>query len=438
LITAQDIAAPGLAPFPNTTCAPTHAAPLPQRLLNIALFITVLSSSFVFVQPAPYDGIIWLLGIACLIAGVTVDRKVTPLLLLLLIWNFSGFFALMPVLDRPYTPSFMGISLYLALTAVLFACLFAQDSVKRLSIMRTAYILSALLTTVTGVFGYFDLFPGAHNIFTLSERASATFKDPNLFGPFLILPLLFLIKRIIVAGVRLRDLVCTLVLLFGLLLSFSRGAWGSFGLSAALMLWLMFITSQNRQSRVRIATFSLVILIASAALFVMVIQIDAVGEMLVKRASLLQDYDVSPGGRFGIQAKSIEQMLLHPNGLGPFEMARQFGLASHNTYLGTMLQYGWIGGVTYLALTLLTLALGFRATLIRTPWQSYLIPVYATYVGLVFESFIIDTDHWRHYYLVLGIVWGLATATSNHVRSRQMSIPVGYAQASLGTLPRIQ
>ena len=437
MITAQDIAAQGPAPFPNTQRAPAHAALLPQRLLNIVLFITVLSSSVVFIQPAPYDGFIWLLGIACLIAGVTVDRKVTPLLLLLLIWNFSGFFALMPVLDRPNTPSFIGISLYLAVTAVLFACVFAQDSVKRLSVMRTAYILSALLTTVTGVMGYFNMFPGAHNIFTFSERASATFKDPNVFGPFLILPLLFLIERIIVVGVRLRDFVCTLVLLFGLLLSFSRGAWGHFGLSAALMLGLMFVTSQNRQSRFRIAAFGLVVLIASAILFIVVIQIDAVSEMLLKRASLLQDYDVKPGGRFDIQAKSMEQMLLNPNGLGPFEMARRFGLASHNTYLGTMLQYGWIGGLTYLTLTLLTLALGFRAVLIRTPWQSYLIAAYATYVGLVLESFIIDTDHWRHYYLVLGIVWGLVTATSNHVRSRQMSVPVGYAPASLSTPARI-
>jgi hypothetical protein len=80
------------------------------------------------------------------------------------------------------------------------------------------------------------------------------------------------------------------------------------------------------------------------------------------------------------------------------------------------------------------MALGFRATLIRTPWQSYLIPAYATYVGLAYESLIIDTDHWRHYYLVLGIVWGIITATSNHVRLRQMSASAEYAAASRGAL----
>jgi O-antigen ligase len=434
LITAPDIAAQRLGARPDARYASTHTAPLAQHILHVALFITVLSSSFVFIQPSPYEGLIALLALACLIGGVTINRKLIPLLSLLLMWNFSGCFALIPVLAEPNTPSFIAISFYLALTALLFACLFAQDSVKRLSTMHTAYILSALLTTATGFIGYFNLLPGTLDIFTIGERASATFKDPNVFGPFLILPLLLLFERNIVVGVRLRDLVCTMVLLLGLLLSFSRGAWGHFALSAALMLWLMFITSPNKQSRFRIVAFTLVVLIAGVAIFVMVIHIDSVSEMLAKRASLLQDYDVGPGGRFTIQAKSIEEILLHPNGMGPFEFARQFGLASHNTYLGTMLQYGWFGGLVYLVLTLLTLALGFRATLIRTPWQSYLIPAYATYVGLAYESLIIDTDHWRHYYLVLGIVWGLITATSNHVRLRQMSASAEYAAASRGAL----
>jgi hypothetical protein len=32
----------------------------------------------------------------------------------------------------------------------------------------------------------------------------------------------------------------------------------------------------------------------------------------------------------------------------------------------------------------------------------------------VFESAIIDTDHWRHYFLILGVLWGLMLATRAH------------------------
>jgi hypothetical protein len=42
-----------------------------------------------------------------------------------------------------------------------------------------------------------------------------------------------------------------------------------------------------------------------------------------------------------------------------------------------------------------------------TPWQPIYHAVYAAYVATVVESFIIDIDHWRHYFLLLGVLWGL-------------------------------
>jgi hypothetical protein len=67
---------------------------------------------------------------------------------------------------------------------------------------------------------------------------------------------------------------------------------------------------------------------------------------------------------------------------------------------------------------MVTLAIGLRATLIATPWQAYLIAAYAAFVGEAFEGFIVDTDHWRHFFLLLGLVWGL-TAASINLRRRE-------------------
>ena len=71
------------------------------------------------------------------------------------------------------------------------------------------------------------------------------------------------------------------------------------------------------------------------------------------------------------------------------------------------LVYGWIGGAAYLALVMVTLAIGFRAALVPAPWQAYLIAGYAAFVGEAVEGFIVDTDHWRHFFLVLGLIWVL-------------------------------
>jgi hypothetical protein len=65
---------------------------------------------------------------------------------------------------------------------------------------------------------------------------------------------------------------------------------------------------------------------------------------------------------------------------------------------------------------LITLAIGLRTVFVATPWQPYFIPVMATFTGVALEGLIIDTDHWRHYYLLLGLVWGLSIATMNFRR----------------------
>ncbi len=54
------------------------------------------------------------------------------------------------------------------------------------------------------------------------------FKGPNDFGAFLIPPLIWLIEGFIVDKIRLRNLIASIIIFVALLLSFSRGAWGSF------------------------------------------------------------------------------------------------------------------------------------------------------------------------------------------------------------------
>ena len=35
---------------------------------------------------------------------------------------------------------------------------------------------------------------------------------------------------------------------------------------------------------------------------------------------------------------------------------------------------------------------------------------------------LLDTDHWRHYYLLLGLVWGFAIATMNYRRKTAAAV----------------
>jgi hypothetical protein len=65
------------------------------------------------------------------------------------------------------------------------------------------------------------------------------------------------------------------------------------------------------------------------------------------------------------------------------------------------------------------------------PWQPYMITAVAVFIGEVAEGFVIDTDHWRHFFLLLGIIWGLAAATSREMRLAQNLRPAGWAGGPL-------
>ncbi|MPZ59370.1 MAG: O-antigen ligase domain-containing protein [Rhizobiales bacterium] len=393
----------------------TDSTRLRRRTLNVVLFLTVLSSPIAFIEPSPYEGMMALLLLASFIAGVTFDRKILPLVVLLLIWNAGLLLALMPVIDDQKAVIYSMVSIYLTVNAIIFACIVTTHCEERLAVIRTAYVLAAFIASVLGIIGYFQIAPP--DVLLSAGRARSTFKDPNVFGPYLVLPILFLIQSIILRGLRLTSLLALGVILVALFLSFSRGAWGHSVLSAATMVALMFITTPSARFRARITVLTGAAGAAVAMLLGILLSLPAVTTMFEERATLVQSYDTGSSGRFTTQFRAWGQIFDYPNGMGPLQYARHFGLDPHNDYLNAFYANGWIGGVTYPTLVLVTLFVGFRALLVRTPWQPYLVAVYAAYFGTVSEGFIVGTEHWRHYYLLLGLVWGLSAATENARRA---------------------
>jgi len=149
---------------------------------------------------------------------------------------------------------------------------------------------------------------------------------------------------------------------------------------------------------------------------VFLLSFSSISTMFTERAQLIQSYDVGSGGRFQLQELAIGSVLNFPGGMGPFEFSRVNGLQQHNVYLQAFLVYGWGGAMAYILLLLSTVLTGLRAVFVRTPWQPYLITAIAAFIGEMAEGFVIDTDHWRHFFLLLGMVWGLAAATFASLR----------------------
>jgi hypothetical protein len=388
---------------------------LAQRLLNLVLFITVLTSSIAFIEPAPHDALMIVLLVACVASRANFDRKLFPLLFLIAVWLIGGFFSLVQVGDNTKDIQYAGTSVYLGIAAIMFACLFSDGNMQRLSILRRGYILAALIATAAGYIGFFHLMPHS-DIFLDNDRVSATFKDPNVYGPFLVFPIVWLMIRILTRGIRLLDVALLMVLMGGLLLSFSRGAWAHLAISATIGVLTVFLVTPDPRMRTRIVVIGLLTTLFAAFVIGALLSIGSVHDMLIERAKAIQPYDVGPGGRFWLQEQALGTILQNPNGLGPFEFDRIFGLQQHNVYMQGFLVYGWLGGAAYLTLVVVTLMLGLITMPIPAPWQYYLITTYAVLVGEAAEGMIVDTDHWRHFFLMLGLIWGLSAASINYRR----------------------
>ncbi len=415
MITARDMAIAPAPPMP----LPVPVVSFRERILLMVLFVTVLTSSVAFIEPSPHDALMGLLAGTCLVAGVRFERRTALLIMLLLTWNVAGLISLLNVASDGKAIQYSATSFYLAVAAIIFACLFAQNTMPRLASMRTAYIASATITALAGIAGYFHIFPGS-DLFQVNGRALGTFKDPNVFGPFLIWPTLIMMTRMLLREISARALIILATLLLGILLSFSRGAWINFGAAGAVTLALLFMTAPTPQVRLRLVGVSVFGLCAFAGFLVLLLSFNSVQEMFAARAHV-QSYDVGEGGRFQLQELALRALLEYPIGMGPFEFARVYGLQQHNVYLQAFMVYGWLGGVVYLLMLAVTLMVGFRNVMVTTPWQPYLITAIAAFTGNVVEGAVIDTDHWRHFFLLLGIVWGLSAATMNLAQYRQLS-----------------
>jgi hypothetical protein len=206
-----------------------------------------------------------------------------------------------------------------------------------------------------------------------------------------------------------------------ILLSFSRAAWGQLAFTGALMLALTFLTTPSANQRLRIVLIAMAGVAAIAMLLAALLSIDAVANLFKERVSLDQQYDVGQMGRFGRHALGALLALDVPFGIGPMQFSKFFPEDPHNSYLNAFMSGGWLAGVTYPTLALITLAFGLRYSFVATPWQPIMIAVYSAYTGMMIESLIIDSDHWRHVFLLLGVLWGLIAATRASVMRRRLA-----------------
>jgi hypothetical protein len=416
----------------ENSLSPITAAPGVLALQRALVWLVGASGAIVFIEPSPYEIVTLAATVIFFATGLRLRLVFMPLLLVLFLLNVSYTMGAIPVLDSPGVTSWIATSWYMAVTVIFFAMVLSEDTDARLDMLRRGLIAGAMVAAIAGIAGYFNLVPGGHDLLTLYDRARGTFKDPNVFGAFLILPALLVLQSVVSDrfGKSFRSGIAFGIMALAILLAFSRAAWGGLILTAAFMLALMVLTSRSQAKRSRIIVMAAVAVMIGAALVAVLLSFDSVSEMFKQRASFDQSYDEGRFGRFGRHILGAEMALDLPFGIGPLQFIRYFPEDTHNSYLNAFMSGGWISGVCYPALVFVTSVLGFRYVFVRVPWQRTYLAIFAAFLGTVGEGFIIDTDHWRHFWMMLGAMWGMFAAAQRYRPSSDRAISAEPAAAS--------
>ena len=398
-----------------------------EPLRRGVLWTWMAVSGFVAVEPSPFEVMFPVALLAFADGGMLFDRALAPLVATLIVWSSSGFLTLIPWVQEQESVNFILITLYICLATILFAAIVARDALARMATIRSGYVAAGVISALLGVAGYFDI-AGTGDYFTLYDhsRAMGFFKDPNVFAPFLVPPIVWLLQDIFLKRGRMATILpCLAILITGLLLSFSRGAIIDCAFSLVLLLGLMFLTAETARQRAR--TLMLAALVAGMVVVILavVLAIPDVRELATERATLAEDYDSGPQGRFGNQVRSIPLLLVRPFGFGPLRFGHIFPQDPHEVFISAFASFGWSGGIAFLMFAAITIYFGWRVCFRRSAVQAECIGLWAGLFPQILQGVQIDTSHWRHVFVLCGCLYGLVAAERRLSARAAVAVPAG-------------
>ena len=243
----------------------------------------------------------------------------------------------------------------------------------------------------------------------VQARAQGLFKDPNVFGPFLIPAALIALEEALrprVLGLRRPAAVAVLVVLvLGIVFAFSRAGWLNFALGVAVMLLVLSLRTQAAR-----ATWGAVAMIGVVALFAGGAVLLTGSEQFLQERAQVQSYDTA---RFTAQRSGIQIASEHPLGVGPGQFELDQPVSAHSIYIRVLAEQGVLGLAVLIALLAYTLVLAARnAVAGRDTFGVGSAALLGAWCGLLANSAFVDTLHWRHLWLVAALIWVAAMRTS--------------------------
>jgi hypothetical protein len=360
-------------------------------------------SSAVRFEPAPVD-LILIVAFAFTAGKVLRHSRVPPVAALALtLFLPLSIASSVNAVNGARALRFEAISIYLIVTAIWLTGVFRDAVVTRRAVK--AYVIAATVSAGVAVAALYVHFPGS-TIFVYSggQRAQGLFKDPNVFGPFLVPAFAVVLEEIIrprFLAWRSRTLAAALgVLGAGVVFAFSRGGWLNLFLAAATI----FLVYLARSGGIRRAWRGAVALSVPVAIGFGILVATHQTSFLRERAHG-QAYDQT---RFAAQAEAFSHASRHVLGYGPGQVDVTLPASTHSIYARLTYEQGWAGLAILILLLGGTAAKALSAT--RRDVDLHGVgsaALLGSFLGMLGNSFVVDTFHWRHLWMVMALIWVL-------------------------------
>ncbi|MHC4909003.1 MAG: O-antigen ligase family protein [Planctomycetota bacterium] len=382
--------------LPGTTAPPA---------IRWLAFATIAVSGVVRSEPAPTDlffGLLLGFAVVLRVPRLKGMGAVTVLGLVVFVW--ANLVSLVVTPDAIGAFRYFVITVYMILIFGLIAGLIGRYGPRFLELCLNAYCMGAVGVGGLAVLARLGIIDATPFTDDSGLRLLGTFKDANVFAPYVAAGVLVALcqyltgRRSLASGLTV-SLVCFMATLF----AFSRGA---FGVLAAAMgffsLCCLFVVRDKRISSKLVVSLS----IGGVAAFLGIIYAVAFTDMasFMSQRLAMQSYDQH---RFAMQAAAWHVAAAHPLGVGPGAWLTIHWQLPHNVYLLILAENGLTGCVGFVLWCVGCVWRGLGGMVRRTPNAPFYAMTIAVVIGLLLESLIIDTLHWRQLFLFLSFPVGL-------------------------------
>lgn len=371
-------------------------------LSAIALVFSL--SSVVFIEPAPFDILILLLmGIGFFGGYLQVPQHLRVPLVLLWLFLLQNFISMYVAEEVGQGIKFLFVTTYLLVFWFFLVGIIIHFQASAINSLFFGYVSAAILSSIIGFLTYLRLMPSSE-MFMTAGRIQAFFKDPNVFGPFLIPIALYSILELEKPGTLRKGWWAAVCMLMSaaIFLSYSRAAWINYVVSLSVLFVLFFRHIKHLRDKVRKLTTILLVSVLFIALYVYLIDIAHVSDMFTERFRL-QGYDQE---RFATQKMAFQSLMTRPFGIGPGQADVTFHLSTHSLYARVFSENGIFGGIVFIIFVGITYVRIVRLAFQKLAYDRIFIVCAASLTGILVNSFVVDTLHWRHFWILMAIPWG--------------------------------